>query len=495
MKTLYFKYLNFIITLFLFLQKGTDSKCQDYISNMTGFQCLDVLPFLEYQKLEFYRVKREGHISFMRVAEPTLERLKEKRFLEMFEQTENVMKIDRYIINPDSEEANSETTNKIIHLTKFFPQGSLAETLWKRPNFFEGSEERVINFFIKLLKTVGEIHDSGYVLRNLSLDSVFVDFHGNPMIQDMRETIVFGKKIIPSKKINIYMTVEEAKAAKEGLEFEYTGWSDYYAIGVMLYQIVFGKAPLDLENLDYQTALHTPIDFWNIKGDHTVFTKLPKMTQKFLIHMLQIYKDSLLNYTIWFVVKNSNKLNNFGELATDHTILTLTDPRQKDLIEDLADQYGKHYRRRKSKNIESTISVLDGKSIDHTRNSKISSTNSSYIEDEMKSYQEKDNRSYQTESLNGNSIISSKSSTKLRRSFPINIRKKRHMNFNGDLSEINKKRKERLKQNDKLIILKENMVLSIIVFVLMWFLTAFIFKEIIFACKRNDYRNFFVVNV
>lgn len=116
-------------------------------------------------------------------------------------------------------------------------------------NFIGTIEEKgCIEIIESVLDTVDHIHSQGVIHRDLKPENIFIDKHGNPVILDfgLAKLIDYSSITQTGERVGTYyyMSPEQVTDSKN-----IDNRSDYFAIGIIFYQLVTGSLPYDAANL------------------------------------------------------------------------------------------------------------------------------------------------------------------------------------------------------------------------------------------------------
>lgn len=128
-------------------------------------------------------------------------------------------------------------------------------------NFFKGRPVSIASFLdisIKLTQSLGEIHHNGIIHRNLTPDNVFIDIAKKEVrIIDFSYAILYQTESLKTTTGfagDIKYLSPEQSAQIEGI----AGFSmDYYSLGVIFYEILTGRLPLQADNTAEWVQVHT----------------------------------------------------------------------------------------------------------------------------------------------------------------------------------------------------------------------------------------------
>lgn len=109
-------------------------------------------------------------------------------------------------------------------------------------------EDRCVEIIESVLSTINHIHSKGIIHRDLKPDNIFIDKHGKPIILDfgLAKLIDYSSITQTGERVGTYyyMSPEQVTDSKN-----IDNRSDYFAVGVIFYQLVTGALPYDAVNL------------------------------------------------------------------------------------------------------------------------------------------------------------------------------------------------------------------------------------------------------
>ncbi len=112
-----------------------------------------------------------------------------------------------------------------------------------------------IDFAKSILSILKEIHSKGIIYNNLSLKTITIGPHGDPMLHNFVSATIAGedRTSIYRQILNPHFVAPERTERVEGIT---SAASDYYSFGVLLYWLLTGKLPFESDNLSHLISLH-----------------------------------------------------------------------------------------------------------------------------------------------------------------------------------------------------------------------------------------------
>ena len=262
-----------IILISIFLHSA-HSACADYIYMLEGFTCEREEPFYENSGAEYFKVRGSLGTQVMRVNDVSDSTTADHLGHSLLLNVEGVLSYDVTV--------NFGQNEKIIDLFEDCIETlTLEATLLKHKNYF-GDEKSALIFFVKVLKIIEKIHDEGMVLTNLTMDSIFISEHGAPLIHDVSWYIEKDASDSVSVELTEYTSVELYRDTLENQHHEFSGWEDYFPVGVMLYYTLNNEFPFDV--LKIKTA--EQFNDYSVKYEDNVSF----MTQELVRSLISVYK-------------------------------------------------------------------------------------------------------------------------------------------------------------------------------------------------------------
>jgi len=163
---------------------------------------------------------------------------------------------------------------------RYMPGGSLRERLRGKPL----SLEETLAILEQLAPAIDYAHELGIVHRDLKPENVFFDPDGRPYMADFGiARLAEDSKTLTVVGTPAYMSPEQV----EGDEMP-DGRADIYALGVMLYEMLTGKAPYQAETPTKQMLAHILKPVPTIKEDNA---ELPGATQEVIDKVMAKKRD------------------------------------------------------------------------------------------------------------------------------------------------------------------------------------------------------------
>ncbi len=131
----------------------------------------------------------------------------------------------------------------------------------------------IFSISMQLVETIGKLHRNGVIHRNLKLDSIVIEpSSGHVQISDLSMAVEFSNEIQDSTICDMpigalpYMSPEQTGILNRAVDYR----SDYYSLGVILYEITTGRFPLyakDSEEWIYAHVAQPPQHLREINPD------------------------------------------------------------------------------------------------------------------------------------------------------------------------------------------------------------------------------------
>ena len=226
--------------------------CEELIDNFPFFTCKSTAKVLNQHTNNYFLVESLEGQATLRVLDNSPSLDSEESILEHLKPIHGVVQIKESKVIGD---LRLQIINEVSEL-------DLRESLLADPQFFK-SESKLIIFFSELLRTVSEVHKSGYVVRDLLPAKIFIDQFGHPVILDFSRAIKINQwEPIQNITAN-YRTPGEIRDYELSHLHKYTGWEDFFAVGVMIYKTIYHHLPVPLLFPTFNTTMEFQIVFDN----------------------------------------------------------------------------------------------------------------------------------------------------------------------------------------------------------------------------------------
>ena len=230
--------LGMLLVVSTLLATASTSSCEDLVSKLPAYTCLGSEPFYVNSGTEFFKINGNAGTQMLVVKDNDPSSHKDHEAHKSLLKVGGVLTYDLSFEDQD--------INKICDVVEdCVDTVNLESTLLTNKDFF-ADETVLVNFFIKLLKAVGDIHDQGLVVSNLTMDSVFISKTGEPRIQNLSQSVQKDSKDTVSVSLSEYTSPELYNDSQHSTPHTFTGWEDYYAVGVMFFYAAYHKFPYEL---------------------------------------------------------------------------------------------------------------------------------------------------------------------------------------------------------------------------------------------------------
>ena len=147
------------------------------------------------------------------------------------------------------------TETRLYFVLPYINGGNMYEWLKKRKFF---PEEDVKFYITQIVMAIGEMHDKNVIHRNLKLEDIMMCSNGYVMLIDYgMSKILEGENATTTTYYDTgeYMAPEMLLAADS--KRPYGKSIDYWAIGILAYEMLFGQTPFYAKNQNIQKKHHT----------------------------------------------------------------------------------------------------------------------------------------------------------------------------------------------------------------------------------------------
>ena len=229
-----------MISCFL-LTESSSSSCQDYLSKLDDFTCVDDEALYQDSQGEFFKVTNSFEELVMRVGDETEVSKADQLGSQFLSDVKGIITYEVTVHDKEHGKVIDVFEDCVDTLT-------LEATLLTNRNFFE-DEHSLLTFFVELLKTVEHVHFLFLVLSNMRMDRVLISKAGAPLILDISQYINIEKNRMVALPFSEYMSLQEYADKQSNRPHKYTGWEDNFSVGVMLYYTVYGRFPFNPEDI------------------------------------------------------------------------------------------------------------------------------------------------------------------------------------------------------------------------------------------------------
>ena len=264
------------------------------------FQILKLLGEGSFGKVVLVRKKDSGTLHAMKVLQKHDIRIKSQ---------ENHTKTERllleiinhpFIINL---EYAFQTQDNLYLITEFMQGGELFYHLRNNGKF---TEEEAKFYICEIILALNHIHKNKCIYRDLKLENILLDNKGHLRLTD------FGlSKIILEKRDSKAYTIcgtPEYLAPEVLLENGYGKEVDYWSLGVVLYEMLCGQSPFNLEIKELRRKIKTDPKFAEI-GEKDLLIKHK-------IHYKEIYYPMYLSEEVKILLKKLLEIDTYKRLGS-----------------------------------------------------------------------------------------------------------------------------------------------------------------------------------
>ena len=242
-----------IIVIALLSSQYTSSHCNDFASQFSDYTCLTEDSFYQNSEIEYFRVKGQDGDRVMRVSDLDNSAQEDSDAHRTLQGVEGILQFQESLEDTDGHHQIQIFEDCIDTLT-------LESTLLKHRDYFGDNETTILTFFVGLLKTIGEVHDKGKVLANLKLDGVVISANGKALIENLSGLVDNGSESETVNNFNEYSSPKEYEDNQSERHHVYTGWEDYFSVGVMMYYSIYGQFPFDPSQITkYRQYINTNV--------------------------------------------------------------------------------------------------------------------------------------------------------------------------------------------------------------------------------------------
>lgn len=196
-----------------------------------------------------------------------------------------------------------ESRDYYFLIMEFASQGDLVSVIKKRGPI---PEEEAKGIFLDVLSALDSLHKHNIVHRDVKLDNILLTEEGFAKLADLG----ISKQLKPGEKLTQVSATPVCQAPETINTKEYDGFgADIWSLGIMLYNLVYGKVPFKADTIEQVYEKIT-------KADISFPSKPPTSPQlrNLLLRMLQ---------------KDYNRRINIEEIKSHVWIEDFVDPRQK----------------------------------------------------------------------------------------------------------------------------------------------------------------------
>ena len=206
----------------------------------------------------------------------------------------NIVRVNRYF----------EAHNTAYFVMDHEAGGSLRSLLRGKPDAF--NEGEIVALVLPLCKGLAELHHSGLIHRDIKPENIIIRPDGTPALIDFGAAVDF--RSLSEADFRIVATPGYAPIEQFDPRGSQGPWTDIYALGAVMYEIIAGRPPAPSLERAQGTELRAASSVGRGKyGDRLLglidkclamnFVERPKGTGEFLV-LLEVNKDHLLRAVI-----------------------------------------------------------------------------------------------------------------------------------------------------------------------------------------------------
>ncbi|KAF5282827.1 hypothetical protein FQR65_LT02825 [Abscondita terminalis] len=165
------------------------------------------------------------------------------------------------------------------------------------------SETKARFCIASILEAIAYLHELNIVHRDLKPENILLDSKGNIKLTDFRTS----KKIEPSTRTYTFIGTPEYMAPEIVLNYGHNKAVDYWALGILMFEVLFGKSPFKTKDKTHVETYNLIID--GMKEEH--FPDSATKNAKLLIKQLctkfptdrlgcQVYGANAIRMHVWF---------------------------------------------------------------------------------------------------------------------------------------------------------------------------------------------------
>jgi CheY-like chemotaxis protein len=149
--------------------------------------------------------------------------------------------------------------NNTAYLVMNYEQGQSLQKILKGKKTLE--EKEIMDILIPILNGMKQIHDAGFIHRDIKPDNILINQDGSPILLDFgsaRQTLGEQNKTLTRLVTPGYAPFEQYSSNSD----EQGPWTDIYALGATLYRAISGLAPIDAIERSNALLMHSKEILW-----------------------------------------------------------------------------------------------------------------------------------------------------------------------------------------------------------------------------------------
>eukprot|EP01130_Rhizamoeba_saxonica_P004401 TRINITY_DN1801_c0_g2_i1.p2 TRINITY_DN1801_c0_g2~~TRINITY_DN1801_c0_g2_i1.p2 ORF type:complete len:671 (-),score=144.83 TRINITY_DN1801_c0_g2_i1:60-2072(-) len=176
-------------------------------------------------------------------------------------------------------------------------------------HIIEEKMDQILHWFVQILQGVGHIHSKYIVHRDLKMNNLLLDKHGNIIVIDLGEGIYLPPKSNDDGYCINYESDVFAKGGNgehlapeiaivrpgDGVYLDYSS-SDIWACGVIFYEVLTGIHPFAASNCNYGTLPNDAADH-QMREHHEIFDNVDIRLRKLISRLLKMDPNDRPSYS------------------------------------------------------------------------------------------------------------------------------------------------------------------------------------------------------
>ena len=153
-----------------------------------------------------------------------------------------------------------QTFDRIFFTYPFYREGDMLSFMEKNGGNFRKNEQLIFFYICQLVMFLIQMHENKIIYRNLKPENIIIESRGNLKMTDFSKSKIItfdGDKGLSLVGAPEYMAPEVILGTGQKYEV------DWWCLGILIYQMVYGVTPFYDEYIDeiYQKILYTNVNF------------------------------------------------------------------------------------------------------------------------------------------------------------------------------------------------------------------------------------------